>query len=253
MMKLTFLGSGSAFVAGPDNYHSNLLLENEEGSTLLIDCGSDARRALRALGKSGSDIGSVFITHLHGDHVGGLEWLAMHDFLNPEHRKPALYISEELLSDLWHKTLSGGLLTLKDKRATLDTFFEVHPIHQEHRFIWKGTTLQQVQAVHFYSNHVLMPTFGLFFNLNGKKVYFTADTQFCEERLFPWYAKADLIFQDCETAKKKSGVHARYEDLAQLPVEIREKMWLYHYNEGTLPDATGDGFLGFVKRGQSFE
>jgi len=30
-------------------------------------------------------------------------------------------------------------------------------------------------------------------------------------------------------------------------------MWLYHYNDGELPYAITDGFLGFVKQGQVFD
>ena len=30
-------------------------------------------------------------------------------------------------------------------------------------------------------------------------------------------------------------------------------MWLYHYSPGPLPDACAEGFLGFVRRGQSFD
>jgi hypothetical protein len=30
-------------------------------------------------------------------------------------------------------------------------------------------------------------------------------------------------------------------------------MWLYHYQDGPLPDAKADGFAGFVNQGQTFE
>ena len=67
-----------------------------------------------------------------------------------------------------------------------------------------------------------------------------------------YYNASDLIFHDCETAKKPSGVHAHYSELVQLPAATKAKMWLYHYNDGPLPDATKDGFRGFVPRGMKF-
>ena len=43
-IKLTFLGSGSAFTIEDDNFQSNLLLEDlATGKKLLIDCGSNIR------------------------------------------------------------------------------------------------------------------------------------------------------------------------------------------------------------------
>ena len=42
---------------------------------LLIDCGSDARHSLAAAGYSFNEIDNIFISHLHADHIGGLEWL----------------------------------------------------------------------------------------------------------------------------------------------------------------------------------
>ena len=43
------------------------------------------------------------------------------------------------------------------------------------------------------------------------------------------------------------------ETLATLAPEIKNKMWLYHYNPGPLPNAEKDGFLGFVKKSSLFE
>jgi len=60
----------------------------------------------------------------------------------------------------------------------------------------------------------------------------------------------DMTF---DGANHWSGVHAHYNDLKGLPAEMKVKMWLYHYNDGALPNANADGFQGFVQKGQSFE
>lgn len=44
-MKITFLGSGSAFVTGKENYHSNILIE-ENSSKMLYDAGTSINDAL---------------------------------------------------------------------------------------------------------------------------------------------------------------------------------------------------------------
>lgn len=49
-LKITFLGSGSAFYNDVDNFQSNLLLECQ-GRSLLLDCGTDIRFSMREAGK----------------------------------------------------------------------------------------------------------------------------------------------------------------------------------------------------------
>ncbi|CAA9435206.1 MAG: Ribonuclease Z, partial [uncultured Phycisphaerae bacterium] len=71
-MKLTFLGTGSAFTLA--NYQSNMLLE-DSGKRLLIDCGGDARHAMAAAGYKAADVDALYVSHLHADHIGGIEWL----------------------------------------------------------------------------------------------------------------------------------------------------------------------------------
>ena len=76
MTKLLFFGSGAAFTVGADNYQSNILLIHEQGDRLLIDCGSDIRFSLHAAGFSYLDITDIYVSHLHSDHAGGLEYMA---------------------------------------------------------------------------------------------------------------------------------------------------------------------------------
>src|SRR5215813_8474415 len=71
-MKLTFIGTGSAFTM--DNFQSNMLLE-DSGKRLLIDAGGDVRFALAKVGLGAKDIDALYISHLHADHIGGIEWL----------------------------------------------------------------------------------------------------------------------------------------------------------------------------------
>ncbi|TAL65588.1 MAG: MBL fold metallo-hydrolase [Legionella sp.] len=251
-LKMIFLGSGSAFTNGPDNYQSNVLLEIDK-DTLLIDAGTDIRHSLRAQQRNYSDIKNVYLTHLHCDHCGGLEWLALTTYFDPRYQgKPHLFTSEHLVKDLWDKTLSGGLSTLKDEEAKLATFFEVHSVKESEGFTWHAIDFKLVKTVHFCSNHQLMPSYGLFFSYNNSRIFYSSDTQNTPEQLMPYYEDADIIFHDCETQSSKSGVHANYKDLCQLPEQIKKKMWLYHYNPGALPDAKKDGFQGFVIKGQCF-
>lgn len=69
-MKITVLGSGSAYSA-PERFNSCYYLEaGNEG--FLIDCGSDAMRAMQNSKIDFFSVSAIFITHMHADHSAGL-------------------------------------------------------------------------------------------------------------------------------------------------------------------------------------
>ena len=250
-MKIQFIGVGSAFTL--TNYQSNLLVESESGKKLLVDCGSDARFALRELNVSHCEIDSIYISHLHADHVGGLEWIGFATKFDPSCPKPHLYISRYLKNELWSNVLSGGMLSLQGEVADLDTYFEVHSIPKNGKFSWEDIDFQLIQTVHIMDGFSIVPSFGLIFAAHDIRTFLTTDTQFAPEQLKDFYEMADIIFHDCETAPFESGVHAHYAKLRTLPDKFKQKMWLYHYHDGALPDARADGFRGFVNKGQVFD
>ena len=253
MTNLLFLGSGSAFTIGADNFHSNILIIKDTDEKLLIDCGSDIRFSLYETGFSHQDITDIYISHLHADHIGGLEYVGINRKFDPKCQRPNLYISKELASELWQNSLSGGMKSLQGQLATLDSYFNVHPIENDRFFYWQNIKFELVRVIHIDNGFYLMPSYGLFFEIEGIKIFITTDSQLCLERHHYYYQKADLIFQDCETTTYPTTVHAHYNQLKNLSNSIKEKMWLYGYQPHLLPDAKKDGFLGFVKKAQSFE
>lgn len=252
-MKLIFAGSGSAFTVGNDNFQSNILLENSNGERLLIDCGTDIRWSLYDLGLTYKEINAVFISHLHTDHTGGLEWLAFSTYFDAElAKKPVLFLAQDFKNSLWEHVLCGGLNSIEGVQANLSTFFTLKSIKENNAFTWSGIRFHLIKTLHVKSKRKINPSFGLFFKVGRTKVFITGDTQFTPERLKEPYAQADLIFQDCETRPNPSGVHANFQNLTALDPEIKQKMWLYHINDGKLPNCKKEGFLGYVKKGQVF-
>lgn len=252
-MKLIFLGSGSAFTVGGDNYQSNMLLEDDTGNRLLIDCGTDIRFALHDQQLSYLDLTDIFISHLHSDHAGGLEYVGFNTLFDPRCNRPNLYIAEEIAAELWERSLSAGMRSVEGQITTLETFFRVNPVGQRRSFEWGGVTFFLIRAVHVNNGYGVMPSYGLCFDVEGVRVYITTDIQYQPDKLWAHYQKSTIIFHDCETSRFPSPVHAHYDQLLKLPEDVRRKTWLYGYQPGALPTAIADGFQGFVKRGQVFE
>jgi ribonuclease BN (tRNA processing enzyme) len=75
-MRLTVVGCGDAFGSGgrlQTCYHVDA-----DGHPFLIDCGATAIIGLNRLGLDPNAIGTIFISHLHGDHFAGLVWWLLH-------------------------------------------------------------------------------------------------------------------------------------------------------------------------------
>lgn len=273
-MRVTFLGSGSAFCM--DNWQSNMLIETDpceetpSGKKMLFDCGGDIRWSLKECGMSAMDIDAVYVSHLHADHIGGLEYLAFVTYFGKTvhgGQKPTIIGNAQLINDLWNHSLRGGLDSIQMMDADLNTYFDVIRIPNSGSFNVGQTRFKTIQTIHVIADTSFVKSFGLMVTLPEKevveggetgsrqqKIFITSDTQYAPSQLSDFIRSADVVFHDCETSKYPSGVHAHYSDLARLPEDVKSKMWLYHYNSSVyLPDAVADGFRGFVEKGQVFE
>ncbi|MCB9819159.1 MBL fold metallo-hydrolase [Candidatus Nomurabacteria bacterium] len=266
MTKITFLGTGNAFVppvALPDGgftcaWQSNLLLETNEGTKILLDCGTDIRFSLAEQGVPASDIDGVYISHIHADHVGGMEWLAFNTFFNPNKQKPTLFCVSDVLHDLKEVSESSLSPIINHGSVAIEDFFEIKCLTESESSVQISEFLAilPVQVVHVPGDNVRKLSYGLVLSSleSGKSIFWTSDTVFEPTKYAPFYAEADVILQDCELGFK-TGVHAHLDDLQTLPEKIKRKMWLYHHNPAMISDANvPDGeFAGFAHKGQTIE
>jgi ribonuclease BN (tRNA processing enzyme) len=74
-VRLHFVGAGDAFGNG-GRFQTCFWLEGA-GDSLLIDCGATTLTALKAAAIEPNDITAVVLTHLHGDHFGGIPFLVL--------------------------------------------------------------------------------------------------------------------------------------------------------------------------------
>src|SRR5215467_3810713 len=85
-MQLTIIGCGDAFGAGGSLQTSFLV--RAPASTFLIDCGVTTLIGMRRLKLQPDIVDTVFVSHLHGDHFGGLAWFLIDAIYVSARRRP---------------------------------------------------------------------------------------------------------------------------------------------------------------------
>jgi ribonuclease BN (tRNA processing enzyme) len=75
MAHVQFVGSGDAFGSG--GRRQTCIAVTGADQLVLVDCGATSVMGLKVLGLEPNSVGTVVISHLHGDHFGGLPFLIL--------------------------------------------------------------------------------------------------------------------------------------------------------------------------------
>ncbi|SFE12836.1 Ribonuclease BN, tRNA processing enzyme [Paenibacillus algorifonticola] len=235
-MNIQMIGTGSAFAKKYDN--NNALIE-VPGFKLLVDCGITLPKALHETNRSFDELDAVLISHIHGDHVGGLEEYAF-QMMFLYGKKPVLYIASSLVEPLWEQTLRGGLT--QGPLQSIDDFFEVRRLEEgvEHE-LHPGLTVRLLQTEHIVGKN----SYSFIFN---QHFFYSADMKFSQALLEQLVENGvNTIFHDCQLIAP-GVVHACLDELLTLPEPLQEKVWLMHYGD-TMENYIGHtGKMRFVQQ-----
>jgi len=189
----------------------------------MIDCPDSNFTKIEALELTYSAIEHLFITHLHADHINGLEKFAYYKSIATPHLpKTKLFVPKNILSDLW-ESLKHGLSVTTDGEKTLHDYFDV--VEVETSFMIGNQSFQIQQTKHVPG----MDSYGLYAK---NHVYFSGDSLVDEDFLLEIEQNVNLIFHDCHLWDLPIKSHASLDDIKKLTKKIQEKMVLMHYQDG---------------------
>jgi ribonuclease BN (tRNA processing enzyme) len=222
--EVVVIGVGDSF---SERHRSTALLLRCDGFQLAIDCPDMYRSALRAAAeRSGeslslTDIDHVLITHVHGDHMNGLEGAAFFKHF-AQGRRIELVSSPEVRATIWDRRLACSMGTLWDgarlRELTFDSYFTHAPLRWNDAIEVGPFRIRARRTIH----HV--PTSALLIEAAGRTLGFSSDTAFDPE-LIAFLGSADLIIHETNYGP----AHTPYAALAALPAETRDRLRLIHY------------------------
>src|SRR5262245_46863165 len=213
-MRLTVVGSGDAFGSG-GRFNTCFFVETAKGK-LLVDCGASALVALKARGIDPLLIDGIVLSHLHGDHFGGLPFLLLDGQFLARRERPLI--------------IAGPPGTRARIDALLEVFFPKSTANKW-RFPWEvmeiavgkpadvlGHSVTTTEVVHFSG----APSTALRIS-DGRSVFaYSGDTEWVES-LLAVADGADLFVCECYGYSGRLTGHVSWEILKPRLPDLRAR------------------------------
>lgn len=251
---LQFMGTGSAFSKKYGNTSALVFVENE-GVTkkLLLDCGRTTPDDIVDHGYTFADIDAIFITHLHGDHVFGLEEAGFYGRYVLKKKPHLIFPNIKLKQDLWERVLKGTMMNSGEltRPMTFEDYFTYEVVERQEQF--------------FYFNGIMFSVFPTY-HIKNKKSYgviigetnyilYSGDSLLNRDLIDIGFSEdCQAVFHDCQLFHNEERVHASLSDLKTLNWEWRDRIYIMHYGdnlEDNRDEIKSEGFQVAV-RGQKY-
>lgn len=222
-MKLTIVGCGDAFASGG---RGNACFRLDAGAAVLaVDFGASALVGWRRLGFSPADIDAVAISHLHGDHFGGLPFLLIERQYGGGPQRPLTIVGPRGLGE----RLGVLMAALYPRPSPRDWAFalDIREIEIGASLRVAGLDLTAFAMDHPSGGDAL----GLRFSDGATAFAYSGDTGWTEA-LVDLARDADLLLVECSGALEPLPAHLDWRGLKEkLPRLAARRIVLTHMSE----------------------
>ena len=228
-MKLTVVGCGDAFGSGgrlQTCYHVE-----SGGDHFLIDCGATAIIGLNRLGFNANDVGTILISHLHGDHFGGLVWWLLH--------------AQHVVKRTAPLTVAGPVGIEHRFIAAAEALFPGSPnVPRRYGLSFveyvpeTALTIGPVVVTPYQVSHPSgAPPYALRIETGDRTLAFTGDSEWVEA-LVPAGRDADLYIMECYAFEGEPRYHMSWRTIEKNLQRIgARQVLLTHMNDSMLSEA----------------
>jgi ribonuclease BN (tRNA processing enzyme) len=225
-VSVKFLGSGDAFGSG-GRLQTCILIETA-GTKLLLDCGASALISMKRFGVSTADIDKILITHLHGDHFGGIPFFILDSQLISKRTKPLRIAGPPGLKDRIHNAME--IMFPGSSRVAQKFTIEFLELQAGER-----TEMEQIFVTAAGVAHASgSPSYALRIECAGKSIVYSGDTEWTDH-LIEIVRKSDLFIAEAYFYEKKIKFHLNYQTLMEKKAELDcKRIILTHMSDDML-------------------
>ncbi len=225
-VSVQFLGSGDAFGSG--GRFQTCIYVRYDGARFLIDCGASSLIAMRRFGVEPSLVDIILLTHLHGDHFGGLPFFILDAQLISRRTEPLVVAGPPGLEARIHEAMEVLFPGSSQTQQRFSLEFVALP---DQTAITIGSLVVTPYSVVHPSG---APAYALRVACGGKVIAYSGDTEWTDG-LIQAVDGADLFICEAYYFEKKIKYHLDYQTLMEHRTELGcRRLILTHMNDEML-------------------
>lgn len=225
-MRLTVVGSGDAFGSG-GRFNTCFHLVTG-GRTYLLDCGASTAVALKAHGLDPNAIDAVILTHLHGDHFGGIPFLMLDAQYMSRRERPLQFAGPPGTAERIPAAMEVAFPnSSKTKWRFPHSIVEI-PVGVPTEIL--GLNVVSAEVIHFSG----APSTALRLSDGRKTLAYSGDTQWTDA-LLPIAAGADLFIVECFEYERELTGHLNWVTIKRRMADFKAgRVMVTHMNPSVL-------------------
>lgn len=221
-----FVGSGDAFGSG-GRFQTCIALRTAD-DLFLVDCGTSSLIAMRQQQIDPRDVSKVLITHLHGDHFGGLPFFLLDAQLVSKRTAPLTLVGPPGFED----RLVRAMEVLFPGSSRVEPNFDVRFIELKPR---TPIEVDQVEVTAYPAAHFSgAPSYSLRVKVEEKVFVYSGDTQWTDT-LIDASHEADLFVCESYVFEGEVPLHNSYRTIMKHRSRLTcKRIILTHMSEDVL-------------------